>query len=389
MSHRSRLIFVISVLLVVGFLITSLASYWVSLASLRVHLTESELPLTSDNIYSEIQRDLLRPVLISSFMASDTFLRDWVLDGEQDTAELTQYLREVRSRYGTVTSFFVSERTRVYYHPGGILKRVSTDEPRDEWYFRVREMSGPYEINVDPDMANADAMTIFINHRVYDYDEKYIGAAGVGLTVNAVTTLIARYQSKYHRTIYFIDDSGAVMLSGAGFPATVSNVLAEPAYEGFAGEFRPVSESAFSYRRAGDRIHTNVRYIPEFGWYLVVEEAEGASTRAVSSTLFINLGICAAITLVVLVLVNRTITSYRERINTLQGIVPICSYCKQVRDDKGYWNQVEAYVAKHSEAEFSHGICPDCMTKYFPEYADDDMDEALRQARAHHREHKG
>jgi phosphoserine phosphatase RsbU/P len=48
------------------------------------------------------------------------------------------------------------------------------------------------------------------------------------------------------------------------------------------------------------------------------------------------------------------------RVNQLQGLLPICSYCKSIRDDKNYWHQVETYVRSHSEAEFSHGICPNC-----------------------------
>jgi phosphoserine phosphatase RsbU/P len=57
-----------------------------------------------------------------------------------------------------------------------------------------------------------------------------------------------------------------------------------------------------------------------------------------------------------------------EQIKTLRGIVPICAGCKQIRDDRGYWNQVEIYVRDHTEAQFSHGICPDCMKKLYPDY---------------------
>lgn len=56
------------------------------------------------------------------------------------------------------------------------------------------------------------------------------------------------------------------------------------------------------------------------------------------------------------------------KIKTLSGILPICSSCKKIRDDRGYWNQVEAYVRDHSEAEFSHSICPDCARKLYPDY---------------------
>jgi hypothetical protein len=56
-----------------------------------------------------------------------------------------------------------------------------------------------------------------------------------------------------------------------------------------------------------------------------------------------------------------------EEVKTLSGFLPICASCKKIRDDKGYWNQIEAYISEHSEAEFSHGICPECLEKLYPE----------------------
>jgi PAS domain S-box-containing protein len=55
------------------------------------------------------------------------------------------------------------------------------------------------------------------------------------------------------------------------------------------------------------------------------------------------------------------------KIKTLRGIIPICAACKKIRDDKGYWNQLENYLTDHSEADFSHGICPECVKKLYPE----------------------
>jgi CheY-like chemotaxis protein len=57
-----------------------------------------------------------------------------------------------------------------------------------------------------------------------------------------------------------------------------------------------------------------------------------------------------------------------KEIRTLHGIIPICSSCKKIRDDEGAWQDVERYVSEHSEAQFSHGICPGCMLKLYPEY---------------------
>nr|WP_320009488.1 hypothetical protein [uncultured Desulfobulbus sp.] len=55
-----------------------------------------------------------------------------------------------------------------------------------------------------------------------------------------------------------------------------------------------------------------------------------------------------------------------DEVKVLRGIIPICAYCKKIRDDEGYWDQVEVYIKKHSDADFSHGICPTCFQKHFP-----------------------
>lgn len=56
-----------------------------------------------------------------------------------------------------------------------------------------------------------------------------------------------------------------------------------------------------------------------------------------------------------------------SRIKVLSGMLPICSSCKKIRDDKGYWNQIESYIKEHTEAEFSHSICPECAKKIYPD----------------------
>jgi PAS domain S-box-containing protein len=58
-----------------------------------------------------------------------------------------------------------------------------------------------------------------------------------------------------------------------------------------------------------------------------------------------------------------------SKVKLLSGFLPICASCKKIRDDKGYWNQIEEYIRDRSEAEFSHGICPDCVKKLYPDYS--------------------
>ena len=96
-ATQISLLLLLVLLLGGGFASTSLVSYYTSREALRNNIINSELPLTSDTVYSEIQKDLVRPVLISSMMARDTFLRDWVVAGEQDPAQMTRYLQEIMS----------------------------------------------------------------------------------------------------------------------------------------------------------------------------------------------------------------------------------------------------------------------------------------------------
>ncbi len=60
-------------------------------------------------------------------------------------------------------------------------------------------------------------------------------------------------------------------------------------------------------------------------------------------------------------------------IRKLSGLLPICAWCKKLRDDKGYWKSVEQYLGERTTAEFTHGICPECQSKYFAEYTEEDI----------------
>lgn len=317
---QASLVLLLLFLLGSGFLTTSLLSYYASRDSIRDSIINTELPLTSDTVYSEIQKDLVRPILISSMMARDTFLRDWVLAGEQDTAQMTRYLREVQEHYGAFTSFFVSDRSSTYYQSKGVLKRVKPDEPRDVWYYRVRMQPEPYEINVDVDMANADRLTIFINYKVVDYDGNFIGATGVGLAVDAVVKLIDDYQQRYERSVYFVDTTGRITLTGAqGGPqgAKVGDSLADiPGLSDMLEKLPSPQSGRFEYQEHGREHFLNVRYIPELEWYLFVDKHDKA-LAGIRQGLYINLLLCLLVTAIVLTLVSLAIRRYQQRIAAL------------------------------------------------------------------------
>mgnify|MGYP001009899994 CR=1 FL=1 len=316
-GNRRSLYLLLTLVMTVGFLAISLLSYHTSRSAIHESIVSNELPLTSDNIYSEIQKDLIRPILISSLMASDTFVRDWVLRGENNPAEMTRYLKEIMARHGALTSFFASDTSGAYYHADGLLKKVQPEEARDRWYYRVREMKDPYEINLDPDIANKDALTIFINYRVLDYDGRFIGATGIGLTADAVQKQIDTYQQRYQRRIYFVDanarvvslrssgeDGGREWHTLDGIGALAPEILANP-------------QGTYQYQKDGHQMLLNARHIPELKWHLIVEQDEDRALQGIRQSLYLNLLIVLIIAGLSIWLTGLTISRFQRRLEEM------------------------------------------------------------------------
>jgi diguanylate cyclase (GGDEF)-like protein len=307
---------ILCVLLAVGFLTTSFVSFYVARESLEEQVSESTLPLTSDNIYSEIQRDLLQPIFISSLMAHDTFVRDWALSGETDQQRIIKYLNEIQSRYDTITAYYISDKTRNYYHPTGVIKQITEDDPADGWYFRARDAKKPYEINIDHDTVDRSRLSIFINYQVSDYNGNVIGITGVGLSVNSVTNLIETYQNRYGRTIYFVDTQGHVTLRGSGF-GNAENLYERPGMRNLATQILTSPGASISYDDDGHTYFVNSRLVSEFGWLLIVEQSDLSSNNRLQNTLFVNIGISLLITVIVGLIAYLTVRNYQNRLEEL------------------------------------------------------------------------
>ncbi len=298
MIRKYWIIGLVTALLLGTFASTLSTSYFVAYRSLAEEIRKNTLPLTSDNVYSEIQKDLMLPIHISSLMASDTFVRDWVLSGEEDPERIILYLTEIRNRYKMVTSFFVSEITHRYYHPDGILKKVSPDDPQDRWYFRTEENYETYELNIDIDTADHNRMTIFINHRVYGYDNNFIGITGVGLELNKVKQLLNSYREKYKSSVFFVNHSGIVVLHDDSF--SFSKNLYD--WENFSENLKFIlanPEKYLNYEYDDHIYFINSRYIPEFDLFLIILKDNDELHGILKNRLVLNFAAGLFITMIV------------------------------------------------------------------------------------------
>jgi diguanylate cyclase (GGDEF)-like protein len=324
-SNKWRSLLILASLMLCGFIATSLISYFAAYNALSRQVTDNSLPLTSDNIYSEIQKDLLRPVMMSALMAENTFIRDWVLAGEQDSQRMIDYLSAVQAHTGAVTSFFVSAKSHHYYHPQGILKTVSAEDAQDAWYFRFMASAEPYEINIDTDTADLSKLTIFVNYKMFDYQRNLIGAIGLGLDFKQVEALFENYQNQYKRRVYLVDKQGQLRIHGTGYEDQ-RPITEQPGLRDIAAYVLNQASGSFYFSRDGRETFLNSRYVPEFKWYLLVEEDIDRQHAILKQSMTINALFFLMISAAVLWLTYITLSRYQKRIehiattDTLTGL---------------------------------------------------------------------
>lgn len=315
MTRKTSFITMISMLLMVGFSAISFVSYYVANDSLNQHIRSNTLPLTSDNIYSEIQRDLLQPILVSSLMARDTFVHDWVKGGEKSTEAIVRYLKNIQDSYNTVTAFFVSDTSQKYYHSTGVLKRVEKSNAADAWYFNVSRLANDFEINLDVDTADNSRTTFFVNHKVINEQGEYLGAIGVGLASQTAKELIDMYQHRYGRRVYFVDRIGQIRLQGESLEGieTIHQVVG---LRDVATQILSTTGGSYSYQSKGKTTLLKTRFMPDLNWYLLVEQTQETSDE-VKSTLWINLLMSFLITLIIMGLAHLTLGGYQRRLEAM------------------------------------------------------------------------
>jgi diguanylate cyclase (GGDEF)-like protein len=315
LGDKRRLIGFIAAIILAGFGGSSLLGFLAARDAIRASIEGEALPAAAESVYAQLRTDLVEPVFVSSMMGNDSFLQDWAARGESDTPSVTRYLKQIASRYGAITAFFVSDRTGRYYFDGGELKTVSPKEPRDAWYYRVREMAKPYELNVDPDLAHGDALTIFVNYRVIDSGGRFIGAAGVGLSVDTLRGMVARFRSDFGTSIYFVKPDGAIVAgSPFGLERAYPSVSADPALASAAARALASDGGSFRYPRGREVVLLRALKLPELSWYVFVERPEGAAEAGARRALYLNLVLCALVLCLILVASTLTVNRFQSRL---------------------------------------------------------------------------
>jgi len=300
----------------------SLINFMVSLHSTETDLKTRSLPLTVDNIYTEIQKHVIEPNLVASMMAHDTFLKDWLINDEQNRDKIIRYLETIKNKYGMFVTFLVSEKTQSYYTQNGFLEHLSNSNPDNAWYFNFKKGQGDNEINLDFNNNLDNSLIMFINHKIYDNDYHFVGATGIGLKISYINDMLKRFRQEYNFTVMFVNEEGQIILSERT-DRKIRNLSDTPELHNLSDQIIVKESKILEYRKNGESYLLKTKYIPELDLYLLVEAKLDDFTENVRQTFYLNLSASLLVTVIITFIILLMIRGYNQKLEFMARNDPL------------------------------------------------------------------
>lgn len=322
MLREYRVIIILGLLITLAFTFFALQNYHDVTTALRAEITTSSLPLLRDNIYSEMLKNLMPPINISSLMAKDSFLINWAAGGEESKEDITLYLAEIQKHYDYFSAFFVSAQSRNYYYHDGVLKTLSGEDAHDSWFSDFVASGLSMRLEVDQNQAAGDELTIFINFRLEDFEGNLLGVTGVGLKLAHFSEFLRQVQDNYQRVICLVDSSGYLQAHSRFGSLPSVSILDNPAMAEAARTMLAERGQAIDveYERDGLGILATSLYMPEMDWFLVVEQDVASFTSPARSVLIQSLVLGLVTAVIVVILSSLLVQGYHKRLRQLASI---------------------------------------------------------------------
>ncbi|WP_020408609.1 methyl-accepting chemotaxis protein [Hahella ganghwensis] len=170
------------------------------------------LPSSLESISNKIEGLLLQPVKSSQLVAENAYLQSWIRNGEpeSDQSRAVEFFRQVKSSTQADVVFYVSSVSNKYYTQDGVLKDMSASNANDQWFYGFLGSGLNYDINLDY-FEGTGPLTLFVNYAVKQGGQT-IGAAGLGLSVDELTTLIREFRIEETGYVFVADQKGNVLI---------------------------------------------------------------------------------------------------------------------------------------------------------------------------------
>lgn len=313
-KHRTHLF--ISLLIILGFIASAMVTYFNYSKIIREDI-QNITKLSSANIYSEINNELIKPIFVSLTMANDSFLKEWLSEEAKEQANvesLQRYLSDLQVKYGYNSVFLISEHTNNYYHYKGIHKTISTDDTHDTWYYQFIESGKSYDLDVDVDEAASNLLTVFVNCRIVDSNNQLLGVAGVGLEIGEVQKILGMFEDTYGLEAFLIDPDGLIQVHTNNQLIESYNVSEDQMIRSFMNDIisNQTTLKTYRYKENGIDGYLITRYIDELEWYLMVKKDTSVLRHSFASQITKELLILMLVIFGVVFISNQLIKRHHE-----------------------------------------------------------------------------
>jgi len=317
MNSKYKIIFIITFLLLLLSISLSFVNYVVTLKNTQEHLEKASLPLSTDNIYSEIQTHLIEPNLVASMMAQDTFLKDWLVHEEENEEKIRAYLESIKNKYEMTTVFLASQDTQNYYLARGLVEKMDKENPTNSWYYAFRDRAAPHAINIDYNKNIDNSMFMFINHKIFDEKYHMLGATGVGLKISYIDDMLKKFREEYMFNVFFVDKNAEVVLFERGVNK-LKNLSENSKLYVHKGSLLSKKNNTLKYDdEQGNSYLVHSKYIPELDLYLLVEAKVSDFTSEVLRTFYMNLVLSLFVTLLIIFIIVKMIHTNSLKLENL------------------------------------------------------------------------
>ncbi|QPH91527.1 methyl-accepting chemotaxis protein [Campylobacter concisus] len=310
-SLRIKISVILTAVIVLLLIGVSLISYNIARNLYTEKVVKDELPLAVSNVAGEIGYAIDKIINTSYQMTKNDYLLKWIDEGEpkDGLATLFNYNTDLMKAFNLSTAMFVSDRTLNYYTNDKILKQLSKDNPRDSWYFDVKNGKEINSLNIQVSEATG-SLTLYVNSKV-EKDGKFYGVSAIGMNLDDIVNLVTSKTMGEGSKFLMVDSNGIVKIekSDRVGKVNVKDVLGKEKFDVLMNK----NGGVIRHFNGTRNLIIGSKYIPSLDWYLFGEMDEDVLLKDLHTLFYSAIGVILA-AIIISVIVSLLMSSYLLKI---------------------------------------------------------------------------
>ena len=310
-SLRIKISVILTAVIVLLLIGVSLISYNIARNLYTEKVVKDELPLAVSNVAGEIGYAIDKIINTSYQMTKNDYLLKWIDEGEpkDGLATLFNYNTDLMRAFNLSTAMFVSDKTLNYYTNDKILKQLSKDNPRDSWYFDVKNGKEVNSLNIQVSEATG-SLTLYVNSKV-EKDGKFYGVSAIGMNLDDIVNLVTSKTMGEGSKFLMVDSSGIVKIekSDRVGKVNVKDVLGKEKFDVLMNK----NGGVIRHFNGTRNLIIGSKYIPSLDWYLFGEMDEDVLLKDLHTLFYSAIGVILA-AIIISVIVSLLMSSYLLKI---------------------------------------------------------------------------